>query len=221
MPSPFPTQFQTITPTASDGIHTRLAKLELRMGAADSPVLSFNARIGAVTLSLADVSAVADSRYVLKTGDTMVGQFFITVDASVRAITTPGSIESGFQFAHKTDALVNAATVALEAYHESTSGTPTVDDGVSIDMSMDSATVKRQVGAKLSTSWTVAANATRTSQFRIFLPNSGTLGTVFQITPTQIAFFGVAAVTRPSVPDGSTLAQVIDALQAIGLFNPV
>jgi hypothetical protein len=38
---------------------------------------------------------------------------------------------------------------------------------------------------------------------------------------SALSFYGVAAVTRPSVPDGSSLATVIDALQALGLFNTV
>lgn len=38
---------------------------------------------------------------------------------------------------------------------------------------------------------------------------------------SKLSFYGVAAVTRPSVPDGSTLAAVIDALQSLGLFNTV
>lgn len=42
-------------------------------------VTSFNARTGAVTLTLDDVSAVADSRYVLKTGDSMTGALLIDV----------------------------------------------------------------------------------------------------------------------------------------------
>lgn len=46
-------------------------------------VESFNARAGAVTLELGDVSAVADTRYVLKSGDTMTGTLAVATGAVV------------------------------------------------------------------------------------------------------------------------------------------
>lgn len=47
-------------------------------GGGGGGVTSFNARTGAVTLLLADVTALVDSRYVLKSGDTMTGALDIS-----------------------------------------------------------------------------------------------------------------------------------------------
>ena len=51
-------------------------------GGGGGGVESFNARTGAVTLLLADVSAVADSRYVLKAGDTMTGPLILDLETA-------------------------------------------------------------------------------------------------------------------------------------------
>lgn len=53
-------------------------------GGGGGGVESFNARTGAVTLVIGDVSAVADSRYVLKDGDTMTGE--LTIDIGTQAV---------------------------------------------------------------------------------------------------------------------------------------
>lgn len=50
-------------------------------GSGGGGVTSFNARTGAVTLTLGDVSAVADAQYVNTTGDTMTGALQITMPA--------------------------------------------------------------------------------------------------------------------------------------------
>lgn len=51
----------------------KIAQILNSGGVAGGSVSSFNARTGAVSLTLSDVSTVADSRYVMKVGDTMTG----------------------------------------------------------------------------------------------------------------------------------------------------
>jgi hypothetical protein len=62
-------------------------------------VNSFNTRIGDVTLTLADVSAVADARYVLKAGDTMTGALVHPAGTlAAPSITFTGDLDTGFSF---------------------------------------------------------------------------------------------------------------------------
>lgn len=62
-------------PRYGDGDNTLLFKIAnlIAAGSGGGGVTSFNARVGAVTLLEADVTALVDSRYVLKSGDTMTG----------------------------------------------------------------------------------------------------------------------------------------------------
>lgn len=53
---------------------------------------------------------------------------------------------------------------------------------------------------------------------------SGTTGRnatqlIVEVLGNKLGFFGVTPVTRPSVPDGSLIGTVIDALQALGLVS--
>lgn len=198
MSSPFPTQFESITPQASDNVLDRLAKLESRVLSAEQ-LFAPTGIVGNLTVT-GNLSVV---------GTTML----------IGTVTVTSYVESGFIFSHFVDALVNAAPVSAEVYHESSTGTPTAGNGASIDLSMDSDTVKRQVGARFTASWTTAADATRTAQLRLFLPNSGTLSQVLAVGPNLLGFYGVAAVARPLVPTGSTTDAVITALQSLGLFR--
>lgn len=68
----------------------------LDSGGSGGGVNSFNTRMGAVTLTLADVSTVADSRYVLKSGDTMTGDLNLLagvhLDTDGSAFFSTGSV---------------------------------------------------------------------------------------------------------------------------------
>jgi hypothetical protein len=151
-------------------------------GGGGSGVSTFNGRTGAVSLTSGDINGALGftpgnpALYVLKAGDTMSGTL---------TIQSPGFLEAPFVFANMADAIVNAAPVVAEVSHHSSAGTPAVGNGVSMDFSMDDATVVRQIGARLTSSWTTATHATRTSQFRFFLPSSATLTEVFRIAPAN------------------------------------
>lgn len=71
--------FPDPSPRLGDSDNILLFKIAqmLDSGGSGGGVSSFNTRMGAVTLTLADVSTVADSRYVLKSGDTMTGALAI------------------------------------------------------------------------------------------------------------------------------------------------
>lgn len=163
-------------------------------------VSSFNGRTGAVVLMAADVTP-------LLAGETIPGNFFVS-----------GFIEAGYIFSHFMDATTNVAPASMEVYHE-TSGTPAVGFGTSLDLTMDDAMVKRQVGTRFLSSWTVATDATRTARLRIFMPNAGAFVQAFECSPTLFGAYGVAAVARPLVPTGSSIDAVITALQSLGLFR--
>lgn len=72
--------FSDPSPQFGDTDNNLLFKIAqmLLVSAPGGGVTSFNTRTGAVTLALADVSAVADARYVLKAGDTMTGALAIS-----------------------------------------------------------------------------------------------------------------------------------------------
>ena len=90
------------TPRINDTDNTLLKKICLLLdGAIASGVISFNARTGAITLTQADVSAVADARYVLKSGDTMTGALVVggMVTANTGGILL-NTIDSATNFAY-------------------------------------------------------------------------------------------------------------------------
>jgi hypothetical protein len=75
-------------PRLNDSDNTLLKKICLLLdGGVTSGVLTFNTRAGAVTLTLADVTALVDSRYALKSGDTVSGAFTVNGTLSGRALT--------------------------------------------------------------------------------------------------------------------------------------
>lgn len=61
-------------------------------GGGGAGVASFNARTGAVTLELGDVTPLVDSRYVLKSGDTMTGQLNGTTFNASSSLLSPLAI---------------------------------------------------------------------------------------------------------------------------------
>lgn len=84
------------TPEAQKATFTQLETLfSASFAPAGSGVTSFNTRTGAVTLLLADVSAVADARYVLKTGDTMTGD--LTLNEAALSITKTDPLTPALQ----------------------------------------------------------------------------------------------------------------------------
>lgn len=58
-------------------------------GGGGAGVSSFNTRTGAVTLELADISSLADARYVLKGGDTMTGGLIAPSLTASTLVATP------------------------------------------------------------------------------------------------------------------------------------
>lgn len=113
-----------------------------------------------------------------------------TGSVTVFSVDVGGNVAAGFVLAAFKDTSTNTSPVALEAYHSTTSGTPTTSNGVSIDMRMDSNTTTRQIGARLSVEWTDATHATRTSRLNIRVTSSGSTVTPVVISPTA---FNVAA----------------------------
>lgn len=71
------------TPRLGDSDNILLRKIcELLASGGGGGVSSFNTRMGAVTLTLADVAAVADTKYAFKAGDTFTGALNIGVEST-------------------------------------------------------------------------------------------------------------------------------------------
>lgn len=141
-----------------------------------------------------------------KAGGTISGNTAITGNLTI----TSGFIDTSGFLAHEQSAIVNAGPVAGEFYHDSTSGTPTTNNGVSVDYTADTATVKRQIAGRILVDWSDATNATRTSRFRIFLESSAVFTEILRISPASTSLFvgnllftdnsqdiGASAATRP------------------------
>lgn len=98
------------------------------------------------------------------------------------------ALTSGFLLATFQDTSTNTAPTALEAYHDTTAGTPAAGDGVSLDLTMDSSTTDRQLGARLTAEWTTATHGTRTSKLRWYIVNSASTTEVLAASAANISF---------------------------------
>lgn len=204
----------TLAPKYGDPDNTLLFKIASLLnanggGGGTAGVISFNTRTGVVTLTSGDVTsalgftpadAAALANYLLLTGGTINGNL----------VVTNGFIDTFGFLAHEQSAIVNAGPVAGEFYHDSTSGTPTTNNGVSVDYTADTATVKRQIAGRTLVDWSNATDATRSSRFRIFLENSAAFAEVLRISPAATSLFignllftdntqdiGASGATRP------------------------
>lgn len=159
--------------------------------------------------------------FVLRTGDTMTGELelpsalpslqFGGTTSSFPALGNSGAFlqarladnsayaifQAGFTQANQVDTSINTQPVAFEAYHDTSSGTPAANCGVAIDMRADSATVDRQLQARLTSLWNVATDATRTSELRVSTVLTGTTTEALRVNNTLVdarngTFFGVA-----------------------------
>ncbi len=128
--------------------------------------------------------------FVLRAGDTMTGVLVLDdalpslkfggTTSSFPALGNSGAFlqarladnsayaifQAGFTQANQVDTGINTQPVAFEAYHDTSAGTPAANCGVAIDMRADSDTTDRQLQVRLTSLWTIAAHATRTSEFR-------------------------------------------------------
>jgi hypothetical protein len=178
-------------------------------GGGGGGVTSFNTRTGAVTLGSGDVTGALGFTPVNKAGDNVTGTFTIATNKVV--LNTDGtSVFAGFMtcpfyFCSFPDAMTNTAPAVSEFYHQLTAGTVAANFGLSLDISLDTDSVARQLAARFSTIWTTAANATRTSRHRIFLLNAGTFGEVVSITPTATTFIASSVTASRFLVDSTNV----------------
>jgi hypothetical protein len=212
------------TPRFNDPDNTLLKKICLLLhGGVSSGVLTFNTRSGAITLTGADVTGALGYTPVNPSGATLTGSlvlptgihlFLGPANATHPALKDSGvgiaevslrkgddsgyaNLLVGFVQARIEDTGTGTSPAAFEVYHNTTSGTPAINCGVSYDMRADSSTTDRQLQCRFSTLWTDATHATRTSHLR-FLPTlNGVTTEALRLSNAQVdarngAVFAVA-----------------------------
>jgi hypothetical protein len=164
--------------------------------------------------------AAADARYVFKSGDTMTGA--LTLPASLSLIfgaasavhpalkdsgagfselsvmkgdgSAFASLLAGFMWARIEDTGTGTSPSAFEVYHDTTSGTPAINCGVSYDMRADSDTTGRQLQCRFTSLWSDATHATRTSQLRVLPTKNGTTTECLRLTVDAVDLRNGAAL---------------------------
>ena len=123
-------------------------------------------------------------------GGNMTGA--LTVNTNQVILNTDGtSVFTGFMtcpyyLCNYPDASTNTAPAVSEFSHSLTAGTAAANFGASVDFSLDSTTTTRQTAMRLTSRWTVATHATRTSQIRIFLSATAVLTEVLRLDATSL-----------------------------------
>ena len=165
-------------------------------GSGGGGVTSFNARTGAVTLTLGDVSAVADAQYVNTTGDTMTGALQITMPAG------------GFAFG--VGSLITNSSITYQNglfSVQDTAGDPLVrfdGDGLKIAFFATGAVAIQQVsGANLTNNVTVG----------------GVNDIIADFTSLTVYATDAAAIRNDIYQLARKLKQINDGLRAYGLFT--
>jgi len=163
-------------------------------GGGGGGVTSFNARTGAVTLVLGDVSAVADARYVLKTGDTMTGK--LTIDSAGGGLDIFDSTNPDARF--KVDggavSIFDEGGGPTSIFNVNYSGTVGFFGGGS---------VKQVSGANLTNNVTVG----------------GVNDTIADFTSLTVYATDAAAIRNDIYQLARKLKQINDGLRAYGLFT--
>lgn len=138
------------------------------------------------------VSGATSGPYVLKTGDTMTGPLAFTNLAT-------NNVQVPFVWARFADASNNTEPVLAELYHEVSGGAGggALGCGVAMDFRTDTDTADRQLQARIFTTWTTVANATRTSDLRISPVINAVTTEALRISNALVdarngTFFGVA-----------------------------
>lgn len=204
-------------------------------------VSSFNTRTGAVTLVLDDVSAVVDTRYVLKAGDTMTGA--LNIDMGAQAVG-PGT-------ALNLKAVFDDSGLWTENFSLLTLHAPSVDYATAHLLTALSAGGQVVTAIEAIDGALVSNSTVRVNAIGVYPDPFNHLGVSFNANPASVGFWGATAPQQASGADltnnvavGGTdnvvedltsldaatirnnfyqlarkLKQINDGLRAYGLFN--
>lgn len=127
-----------------------------------------------------------------------------------------------------TDAGTNTQPVVMQQYHHYNAALASVANGFgsSFAFQADTTTTAQQTQATLLTSWTVAAHATRTGRFSIFISDNTGQAEALQIVANgsgaaMIGFLGAAAVVRPTATTDLRAALINLGLYTTGGATPL
>lgn len=162
-------------------------------GGGGGGVESFNARTGAVTLTLGDVSAVADAQYVLKAGDTMTGGLTVEVATDAMLLRLNSSNSNSLSYENGTFAIIDFDGNQLLSVQGNQSEIGFFDGG----------TTQRTSGANLTNNVTAG----------------GTDNTIDNFTSLTVYATDAAAIRNDIYQLARKLKQINDGLRAYGLFT--
>ena len=85
--------------------------------------------------------------------------------------------------------------ITLLSLRRASTATPTTNFAAAINFYLESSTTEDQLSTRLISAWQTATHASRTSNFRINLVNSGTSGEYYRFTPTGLNILGTTTPT--------------------------
>ena len=85
--------------------------------------------------------------------------------------------------------------ITLLSLRRASTATPTTNFAAAINFYLESSTTEDQLSTRLISAWQTATHATRTSNLRINLVNSGTSSEYYRFTPTGLSIFGATTPT--------------------------